>query len=98
MSEKNIVVYRLDPDNPKGLSDETKARLDAMTDDDIERAAAADPDCPIFTEEELDAFPDGIDPLDMIHAEKDFQELISKYPPEIIRLVSVTVAEPSPTQ
>ena len=96
MSEESIVVYRLDPDNPKGLSAESKARLDAMTDEDIERAAADDPDAPILTEEELAQFPDGIDPLDVIEAEKDLHDLVKKYPPEVLRLVGVTETKQTP--
>ena len=53
MSEENIIRYKLDPKKAKGLSKETKARLDAMTDEDIEKAAASDPDAPLLTEEQL---------------------------------------------
>lgn len=89
MSERSIVVYRIEPDNAHGLSDETKAYLDALTDEEVERAAADDPDASIFTEEELTRFPDGIDPLDVIRAERDFHDLLEKYPPEVLKLVGV---------
>ena len=90
MSEKNIVVYRLDPGNAKGLRPETLAKIEAMTDEDIERAAAEDPDAAIFTEEELSQFPDGIDPLDVIQAEKELYDLLQKYPPDVLKMVGVT--------
>lgn len=90
MSERSIAVYRIDPDNVQGLSEETKARLDALNDEEVERAAAEDPDAPIFTDEELARFPDGIDPLDVIRAEKDLHELLQKYPPEVLKLLGVT--------
>ena len=48
-----IVRYTLDVNNLKGLSDETKARLDAMTEDEIEANALSDPDNPPWTEDEL---------------------------------------------
>ena len=38
---------------PRGLSPETRARLLALTDDEIERAAASDPDNPIRSSEEI---------------------------------------------
>lgn len=43
------VRRRLDPANPPHLSAETKARLDAMTPEQIEHNAAADPDNPPMT-------------------------------------------------
>ena len=43
-----------DPSKPFRLSEEAKARLDAMTEEDIQRAAESDPDNPPLTEEELD--------------------------------------------
>jgi putative transcriptional regulator len=48
-----IVKFRLDPDNPPRLTAEQRARLDAMTDEEIERAAESDPDNPPWTDEEL---------------------------------------------
>ncbi len=38
------------------LSEAEKARLDALKDDDIARAADEDPDNPILTQADLDAF------------------------------------------
>lgn len=52
-----IVRYKLDLDNLPPLTEEQKAelaRLDAMTDEEIERNALDDPDNPPFTEEELE--------------------------------------------
>jgi putative transcriptional regulator len=43
----------LDPSNPPKLSEETKARLDAMTPAEIEANAEADPDNPPITDEEF---------------------------------------------
>lgn len=48
-----IVRMTLDPDNPPRLTDEEKARLDAMTEDEIEAAALSDPDNPPSTDEQL---------------------------------------------
>ncbi len=49
-----IVRYQPDPNNPARLTPEQEARLEAMTDEDITRAAESDPDNPPSTEEELD--------------------------------------------
>lgn len=48
------VRFRLDPKNPPRLTQEDLARLDAMTPEEIERNALADPDNPPFTQEELE--------------------------------------------
>ncbi len=48
-----IVRYRLDPANPPRMNDEAKARLDAMTDEDLMRNALEDPDNPPWTEDEF---------------------------------------------
>ena len=48
-----IVRVTLDPNNPPRLTPEQKARLDAMTDEEIEANAASDPDNPPWTDEEL---------------------------------------------
>lgn len=53
MSEEKIVRVKLDPDNPQGLSEDTLKKWDAITDEDIEKAAASDPDAPLLTEEQL---------------------------------------------
>jgi len=53
MSEENIVRVKLDPDNLPEISEETLKRWDAITDEDIEKAAASDPDAPLLTEEQL---------------------------------------------
>jgi putative transcriptional regulator len=47
------VTYVLDPKNPPKLSEETKARLDALTDEQIIAAAESDPDNPPLTDEQL---------------------------------------------
>jgi putative transcriptional regulator len=49
-----IVRYKFDPSNPPELTPEQKARLDAMTPEEIERNAIEDPDNPPSTDEELD--------------------------------------------
>ena len=49
-----IVRYTYDPRNPPRLTPEQEARLDAMTDEEIERRARDDPDNPPSTEEELE--------------------------------------------
>jgi putative transcriptional regulator len=46
--------FILDPKNPPKLSEEEKARLDAMTDEEITAAAESDPDNPPLTDEELE--------------------------------------------
>jgi putative transcriptional regulator len=48
------VFYRPDPNNPRKLTPEEKARLDAMTDEEITAAALSDPDNPPLTDEELE--------------------------------------------
>lgn len=53
MEDDNLVTYILDPANPPRLSVETLARLDAMTDEEIEANALADPDNPPLTDAEL---------------------------------------------
>jgi putative transcriptional regulator len=49
-----IVRYTLDPKNPPKMSPEEKARLDAMTPEEIEANALSDPDNPPITDEEFD--------------------------------------------
>jgi len=44
----------LDPKNPPRLTPDQQARLNAMTDEEITAAAAADPDNPPMTDEEID--------------------------------------------
>jgi predicted KAP-like P-loop ATPase/DNA-binding transcriptional regulator YiaG len=56
MSEDNIMKFELDPNRLPTLTLEQRARLEAMTDDDIHAAALADPDNPPLTEEELRQF------------------------------------------
>jgi putative transcriptional regulator len=46
--------FILDPKNPPRLTEEEKARLDAMTDEQITAAAESDPDNPPLTDEELE--------------------------------------------
>jgi putative transcriptional regulator len=46
--------FILDPKNPPRLTKEERARLDAMTDEEITAAAESDPDNPPLTEEELE--------------------------------------------
>jgi putative transcriptional regulator len=47
------VRFTPDPNNPPRLTPEQEARLDAMTEEEIEAIAASDPDNPPSTEEEL---------------------------------------------
>ena len=49
-----LVKFTLDPKNPPRLTPEQRARLDAMTEEEIEANALSDPDNPPLTEEELD--------------------------------------------
>jgi len=48
-----IIRYKLDPSDLRGLSPETQARMDAMTQEEIEENARTDPDNPPSTDEEL---------------------------------------------
>ena len=48
-----IVRYTFDPADPPRFSTEELARLDALTDEQITRAAESDPDNPPLTEEEM---------------------------------------------
>jgi putative transcriptional regulator len=48
-----IVRYILAPANPPTMSHETKARLEAMTDEEITAAAESDPDNPPLTDQEF---------------------------------------------
>lgn len=55
MSEENIITVEYDPDNPpRGRTN--WERVAAMTDEEVERLALSDPDCPPCTEEELRQF------------------------------------------
>lgn len=56
MSEDNITRFQADPDHPPTMSEEELARLDAMTDVEVEAAAWADPDAHPLSEEALEAF------------------------------------------
>lgn len=53
-----IVRFTLDPNNPPKLTEEERARLDAMTDEEITAAAESDPDNPPLTEAEFEIFDD----------------------------------------
>jgi putative transcriptional regulator len=55
-----IVRHTLDPNNPRGFTDEELARLDAKTDEELDAAAESDPDNPPFTEEELQIIDDAM--------------------------------------
>jgi putative transcriptional regulator len=46
--------FILDPNNPPRMSKAARARLDAMTDEEITAAAESDPDNPPLTDEELE--------------------------------------------
>ena len=49
-----MAVFVYDPKNPLELTLEQKARLDALTDEQITAAALSDPDNPPLTDEELE--------------------------------------------
>jgi putative transcriptional regulator len=49
-----MIRFTLDPHRPPQLSEAERARLDAMTDDEITRAAESDPDNPPLTEREFE--------------------------------------------
>lgn len=53
-----IVRYTPDPSKRHKFTDAERARLDAMTDEEITAAAESDPDNPPLTEEELDRLVD----------------------------------------
>ncbi len=53
-----FVRFTLDPNNPPRLTAEERARLDAMTDEEITAAAESDPDNPPLTEAEFQIFAD----------------------------------------
>lgn len=48
-----LIKFVLDPDNPPQLTPEQQARLDAMTEEEIEANAASDPDNPPPDEAEI---------------------------------------------
>ncbi len=56
MSDGSITKFEFDPDNRPMLSDEVRARLEAMTDEEIEAAARSDPDAQPLTAAELAQF------------------------------------------
>ena len=49
-----IVRYIHDPSNPHCMSEDERARLDALTDEEITAAAQSDPDNPLLTDEEFE--------------------------------------------
>ena len=53
-----FVKFTLDPKNPPTLTNKERARLDAMTDEEITAAAESDPDNPPLTEAEFQIFAD----------------------------------------
>lgn len=53
MKKKNIITFKLNPKRPPKFSSKEWARLDAMTEEEINAAALSDPDCPPLTEEQL---------------------------------------------
>jgi putative transcriptional regulator len=52
--------FTLDPNNPPRMTPEALARLDAMTDAEIEAAALSDPDNPPPTEDEIARMEAGV--------------------------------------
>ena len=49
-----IVRYVHDPAHPYRMSESERARLDALTDEEITAAAESDPDNPLLTDEEFE--------------------------------------------
>jgi putative transcriptional regulator len=56
VSDGNIMRFEPDPAHPPMMSAEELARLDAMTDEEIEAAARSDPGAQPLTEDELQQF------------------------------------------
>jgi putative transcriptional regulator len=56
VNEDDIMKFERDPNNPPTLTPEQRARLEAMTDADVEAAALADPDAQPLTDEQLAQF------------------------------------------
>ena len=56
MNDGNITRFELDAAHPPTMSAAELARLDAMTDEEIEAAARSDPDALPLTEDELQQF------------------------------------------
>jgi putative transcriptional regulator len=56
MSEENITKFKLDESNLPHLSKPQTQRLNAMSEEEIEKAASSDPDNPPLADEELKAF------------------------------------------
>lgn len=54
MSKGNTVKYDLDPKRAKGMSEETKKRLDALTDEEIEAVITQDPDSAALSEDDFE--------------------------------------------
>jgi putative transcriptional regulator len=62
MNKDTITKFELDPTQLPTLTDEEKARLDAMADEDMHAAALTDADNPPLTPEELAQFQRVPDP------------------------------------
>lgn len=62
MKEGGITSFELDPENPPELSAGKRARLDAMTDEQVHAAALSDPDAQPLTAEQLAGMHRSIDP------------------------------------
>jgi hypothetical protein len=56
VNEDNIMKFERDPDHQSTLTTDQRARLDAMTDADVEAGALADPDAQPLIEEQLAQF------------------------------------------
>lgn len=62
MKEGGITSFELDPENPPEMSQEDRARLESMTEEEIHAAALSDPDAQPLTEEQLARMHGSIDP------------------------------------
>lgn len=69
-----IVRVTLDPNNPPKLSAASRARLEAMSPEEIERNALEDPDNPPMTDEEADRLLLGLHVRDIRKARTMTQE------------------------
>jgi putative transcriptional regulator len=56
VNDATITKFQRDPQQPPTLTPEQRARLDAMTDEEVEAAAVADPDAQPLTEDQLARF------------------------------------------
>ncbi len=61
MKEDGITRFELDPDDPPEMTRTDRARLDALSDEDIHSAALSDPDAQPLTEGQLRRMRQAVD-------------------------------------